>query len=212
MVYVLTSAAFVYLVPPERVTSGEAFAAQAGEALFGPAGALVFTSVVVVAVLGSLAAFTMSAPRVYFAMARDGLFFRAAARLDPRTGAPTRAVLMQAALACVLVLLGTFDEIISYFMFAVVLFITLTVAGLFVLRRRGGGEAAYMTPLYPFTPAVYIVLSAGLLFLLAAGSPKQALLGVLVVASGLPVYYLVIRGRAARAGVEEGEDPRHDLD
>ncbi len=212
VVYVLTSAAFVYLVPPERVTSGEAFAAQAGEALFGPAGALVFTSVVVVAVLGSLAAFTMSAPRVYFAMARDGLFFRAAARLDPRTGAPTRAVLMQAALACVLVLLGTFDEIISYFMFAVVLFITLTVAGLFVLRRRGGGEAAYMTPLYPFTPAVYIVLSAGLLFLLAAGSPKQALLGVLVVASGLPVYYLVIRGRAARAGVEEGEDPRHDLD
>jgi APA family basic amino acid/polyamine antiporter len=192
LVYVLTSAAFVYLVAPERVTSGEAFAAQAGEALFGRAGALFFTSVVVVAVLGSLAAYTMSAPRVYFAMARDGLFLRAAARLHPRTGAPVRAILMQAALACLLVLLGSFDEIVSYFLFVVVLFITLTVAGLFVLRRKGGA-AEYVTPLYPLTPVVYVVLSAGLLFLLAMGSPRQALAGVAVVALGLPVYYLLFR-------------------
>ena len=194
LVYVLTSAAFVYLVPVGRVTSGETFAAQAGEALFGRAGALFFTCVVVVAVLGSLAAYTMSAPRVYFAMARDRLFLPAAARLNPRTGAPVRAVLMQAALASLLILVGTFDEIISYFMFAVVLFVTLTVAGLFVLRRKGGG-AEYMTPLYPLTPIVYLVLSAGLLFLLAAGSPRQAFSGVAVVALGLPVYYLVFRGR-----------------
>jgi APA family basic amino acid/polyamine antiporter len=200
LVYVLTSAAFVYLVPPERVTSGEAFAAQAGEALFGTAGALFFTCVVVVAVLGSLAAFTMAAPRVYFAMARDGLFLHAAARLNPRTGAPVRAILMQAALACVLVLLGSFDDIISYFMFAVVLFVTLTVAGLFILRR-GGRASEYVTPLYPLTPVVYLVLSAGLLFLLAADSPRQALAGLGVVALGLPVYYLVFR---RRGGVEGG--------
>jgi len=201
-VYILTSAAFVYLVAPERVTSGEAFAAQAGEALFGPAGALFFTCVVVVAVLGSLAAYTMSAPRVYFAMARDGLFPRAAARLHPRTGAPVRAILMQAVLACALVLLGTFDEIVSYFLFVVVLFITLTVAGLFVLRRKGPASG-YVTPLYPLTPAVYLVLSAGLLFLLAMGSPRQALAGAGVVLSGLPVYYLHARRRAAR----EKEEP-----
>lgn len=203
-VYVLTSAAFVYLVAPEHVTSGEAFAAQAGEALFGPAGALFFTCVVLVAVLGSLAAYTMSAPRVYFAMARDGLFLQAAARLHPRTGAPVRAILMQAALACALVLLGTFDEIVSYFIFVVVLFITLTVAGLFVLRRKGGASE-YLTPLYPLTPVVYIALSAGLLFLLAAGSPRQALAGVGVVLSGLPVYYLLFRRRAARLQQEEPE-------
>ena len=196
VVYVLTSAAFLYLVPPEGVTSGEAFAAQAGEALFGPAGATVFTCVVVVAVFGSMAAFTMSAPRVYFAMARDRLFLRAAARLHPRYETPARAIIVQAALATLLVLLGSFDEIISYFMFAVVLFITLTVAGLFVLRRRSPA-APYLTPLYPFTPAVYILLSLGLLALLAMGSPRQALLGVAVVALGLPVYYLVFRGRAA---------------
>jgi basic amino acid/polyamine antiporter, APA family len=196
-VYILTSAAFVYLVAPARVTTGEAFAAQAGEALFGPAGALFFTCVVVVAVYGSLAAYTMSAPRVYFAMARDGVFLQAAAQLNPRTGAPVRAVMMQAALACLLVLLGSFDGIIAYFMFAAVLFITLTVAGLFVLRRRGG-SSEYMTPLYPLTPIVYLVLSAGLLFLLATGSPRHALAGVAVVALGLPVYYLVFRRRARR--------------
>jgi APA family basic amino acid/polyamine antiporter len=202
-VYILTSAAFVYLVAPEQVTTREAFAAQAGEALFGRAGALFFTSVVVVAVYGSLAAFTMAAPRVYFAMARDRLFLPAAARVHPRTGAPVRAILMQAALACALVLLGTFDDIISYFMFAVVLFVTLTVAGLFVLRRRGG-PAGYTTPLYPLTPAVYLALSAGLLLLLAADSPRQALSGVAVVALGLPVYYLFFRRRAARGETQTG--------
>jgi len=203
-VYVLTSAAFVYLVAPERATTGEEFAAQAGEALFGQAGGLVFTAVVIVAVVGSLAAFTMSAPRVYFAMARDGLFLRWAARLDPHTGVPARAVLIQAALACVLVLWGTFDEIISYFMFAVVLFIALAVAGLFVLRRRAP-DAPYLTPLYPLPPVVYLLLSAALLVLLAAGRPRQALSGVAVVALGLPVYYLVFRGRAA-AAADEGEE------
>lgn len=205
-VYVLTSAVFVYLVPPEGVTTREAFAAQAGEALFGPAGGLVFTFVVVVAVAGSLAAFTMSAPRVYFAMARDGLFPRAAARLHPRFGTPARAVVIQAALACLLVLLGSFDDIIAYFMFAVVLFITLTVAGLFVLRRKEP-DAAFLAPLYPLTPAVYVLLSAGLLALLAFDSPRHALLGLAVVALGLPVYHLAFRGRAG-AAEDEGEGTR----
>ena len=193
-VYVLTSAAFVYLVPPERVTSGEAFAAQAGEALFGPTGGLVFTAVVVVAVVGSLAAFTMSAPRVYFAMARDGLFLPWAARVHPRYGTPARAILIQAALAVALVLLGKFGDIVAYFFFAVVLFIGLTVAALFVLRREGR-PARFMTPLYPLTPVVYLTLTAALLVLLASGRPWYALTGTAVVAAGLPIYYLAFRRR-----------------
>ena len=107
---------------------------------------------------------------------------------------------MQAALACALVLLGSFDEIVSYFLFVAVLFITLTVAGLFPLRRAGP-PPEYVTPLYPLTPVVYIVMSAGLLFLLAAGSPRQALAGLGVVALGLPVYYLVFRRPGGARGV-----------
>jgi len=192
LVYVLTSAAFVYLIPPERVADGEAFAAQAGEALFGRTGGLIFTAVVVVAVVGSLAAFTMSAPRVYFAMARDRLFLPWAASLHPRYGTPARAIVIQAALAIVLVLLGKFGDIIAYFLFAVVLFIGLTVAALFALRREGG-SVGFKTPLYPLTPLFYLMLTALLLYLLASARPLYALTGTLVVAFGLPFYYRVLR-------------------
>jgi APA family basic amino acid/polyamine antiporter len=144
----------------------------------------------------------MSAPRVYFALARDRLFFREAARLHARFGTPARAIVIQAALASLLVLLGNFDEIVSYFIFVAVLFIALAVAGLFVLRR-GRPPAAFTTPLYPVTPVVYLALSALLLFLLASDSPVQAFSGVAVVALGLPFYYLFFR-RADAAGEKEG--------
>jgi APA family basic amino acid/polyamine antiporter len=195
VVYILTSAAFIYLVPLEQVTSAETFAAQAGEILFGRMGGQVLSSIVIVAVLGSLAAVVMSAPRVYFAMARDGLFIPAAASIHPRFQTPARAIAIQAALASLLVLVGTFNTIISYFVFVVVIFIALTVAALFVLRRRAPDAVRYRTPGYPVTPIVFLLLIALLLFLLGGHNPKQALLGVGVVALGLPVYYLLFRRR-----------------
>ncbi|HEX8068439.1 MAG TPA: amino acid permease [Pyrinomonadaceae bacterium] len=196
LVYVLTSAVFVYLVPFERVASGETFAAQAGAALFGPAGGRVFAAVIVVTVLGSLAVYLMAAPRVYFAMARDALFFPAVARLHPRFGTPALAIALQAALAALLVLLGTFNEIVAYFVFVVVGFVGLTAAAVFVLRRRAPADAArYRTPGYPLTPIIFLLLIALLLVLLAASNPRQVLLGVGVVALGLPVYYLFFRRR-----------------
>lgn len=203
LVYVLTSAVFVYLVPPGRVTSGETFAALAGEALFGRTGGLIFSGVVVVAVLGSIAGIVMSAPRVYFAMARDRLFLPAAAAVHPRYGTPARAVAIQAALASLLVLLGNFNEIVSYFIFVVLIFIALTVAAVFVLRR-GPAPDIYLTPGYPFTPAVFLLLITLLLVLLGGDSPLRALLGVGVVAAGVPVYYSVVRRRSAAAGKTAG--------
>jgi APA family basic amino acid/polyamine antiporter len=193
LVYILTSAVFIYLVPLDRVASGETFAAQAGEALFGRVGGQVFSAVVIVAVLGSLAGIIMSAPRVYFAMARDGLFMPAAASLHARYGTPARAIVLQAGFASLLVALGTFDQIVSYFIFVVVIFIALTVASIFVLRRRFTSESNYLTPGYPATPSIFLLLITLLLFLLGAHNPKQALLGVAVVASGLPFYYLIFR-------------------
>ena len=193
LVYILTSAVFIYLVPLDRVSSGKTFAAQAGEALFGRLGGQVFSAVVIVAVLGSLAGIILSAPRVYFAMARDGLFIPAAASLHARYETPARAIVLQAALASLLVALGTFDQIVSYFIFVVVIFIALTVAAIFVLRRRTTSESNYLTPGYPATPIIFLLLITLLLFLLGANNPKQALLGIVVVASGLPFYYLIFR-------------------
>ena len=136
LAYMLTSAAFLYLVPLEAVTTGEAFAAQAGEVLFGRAGGVVLASIVIVSVLGSLFAIQMMLPRLYYAMSCDGLFPASLGRLHPTRGTPVRAILLQAVLGSVLVALGSFDAIVAYFIFVTVVFIALTVVGLFRLRRR----------------------------------------------------------------------------
>jgi APA family basic amino acid/polyamine antiporter len=196
-IYMLTSAVFLYLVPLDQVTSGETFAAQAGAALFGPSGGRVFASIVIVAVLGSLFALLMALPRVYYAMARDGVFFKSVAVVNPRFGTPARAIAIQATLASVLVLLGTFQDILYYFIFVTVVFLALTVAGLLVLRRREGA-ATYRIPGYPITPLLFLVLVVVLLVLLGAHNPKQAALGVGIVALGAPVYLLAFRGRLTR--------------
>lgn len=195
LLYVSTSIAFMYLVPIERVTSRETFAAQAGQALFGAAGGRIFSTIVVISVLGSLTAIIMSAPRVYYAMAADGLFFKAAASIHPRFGTPARAIVLQAALATVLITLGTFEQIIAYFVFVTVIFIALTVGALFVLRHRSK-ESIYRAPGYPATPIFFLSLVALLLVLIASHDPMQALLGVAVVGLGLPVYELVVRKRS----------------
>jgi APA family basic amino acid/polyamine antiporter len=135
LTYVLTSAAFVYLVPLDAVTSDEAFAALAGEALFGKAGGVVLASVVLVSVAGSLLAVQMMLPRLYYAMGRDGVFPAGFGRLHPTRGTPVRAILLQAILASALVAVGTFDAIIAYFIFVTVGFVGLTVAGAW--RRNG---------------------------------------------------------------------------
>jgi len=204
-VYILTSAAFIYLVPLGSVTSGETFAAQAGEVLFGRVGGLVFSLVVVIAVLGSLSAVVMSAPRVYFAMARDGVFLKAAASIHPKYETPARAIAFQAVLASLLVIMGSFNEIVSYFVFVVVVFIFLTVAALFKLRRREPVGVGYLTPGYPLTPIIFLALTVLLLVLIGANNPTQALLGVVVVALGLPVYIFLFRHQRITRKIEEGK-------
>jgi len=194
LVYILTSAAFIYLIPLERVTSGEIFVALAGEAMFGRAGGNILSAIVIIAVFGSLAAIVMSAPRVYFAMARDRLFVPAAAVLHPRFDTPARAIVIQATLACLLVLLGSFDTIISYFIFVVVIFIGLTVASLFVFRRRATGTSGVaLSPAFPLPPVIFLLLTALILLLLGGRRPREAALGVVVVLLGLPVYYFLLR-------------------
>ena len=193
IVYVLTSLNFVYLVPLDQVTSGETFAAQAGEVLFGRAGGLIFSLIVVIAVLGSITAVIMSAPRVYFAMARDGLFVPSVAVLHNRYETPARAIALQAVLASVLVAAGSFNKIVSYFIFVVVVFIGLSVAALFKFRRKDASGVRYLTPGYPVTPIVFLVMLVVLLVLLAAGDPLQAFLGVAVVSLGVPVYLFLYR-------------------
>ena len=206
IVYVLTSFAFVYLVPLDQVKSGETFAAQAGEVLFGRAGGLIFSLVVVVAVLGSLAAVIMSAPRVYFAMARDGVFIPSVATLHKKFETPARAIALQAVMASVLVVTGSFNDILSYFVFVVIVFIALTVAALFKFHREDSDGVRYLTPGYPLTPILFLAMIVPVLVLIGSNNPVQAFRGAAVVALGLHVYLFLFRNKrlGAPGRVERG--------
>jgi APA family basic amino acid/polyamine antiporter len=199
-VYILVSASFLYLVPMGAVTSGETFAAQAGTALFGPTGGTVLTAVVILCVLGSAAAFQLLAPRVYYAMGRDGLFLESVGRLHPRFGTPARAIALQAVLASVFIAIGTFDEIVAYFVFATVALVAITVAGVFVIDPRVPRAESLRSRIwgYPVTPVLFLLLSGLVLALYAANRPLQASLGVLVVALGAPVYEWVAAAKRSR--------------
>jgi APA family basic amino acid/polyamine antiporter len=193
LLYLAVTFAFVYVLPIAAVQPGEAFVAQVGTVMFGEWGGRAVASVVVVSVLGSLAAMLMVAPRLYFAMARDGVFPDAAASVHPRFGTPARAIAIQAALACLLVTLGTFESIVSYFVFITVLFIALTGASIFVLKSRDPG---WHVPGYPWAPALFLAMVTLLLVLLLLNSPRQAVLGLGIVLLGLPVYR--VAGRRGR--------------
>lgn len=192
--YIAVSAVFLYLVPLEKVTTDEAFVAQAGAVLFGYAGAVVFAAIVAVCVLGSLAAVILSAPRVYYAMAEDGLFLPSVACIHPRFGTPARAIFIQIGIASLLVIVGNFQQIIAYFIFAAVVFLGLAGAGLLIARQRQiGATPLFLTPAYPLPPLAFLVLVGLLLVLLALRSPRQAMLGAAVVLAGLPAFSLIDR-------------------
>jgi len=196
-VYILTTAAFLGLVPLADVSSAGAFAARVGEHLFGSAGGTVFALAVVVSVLGSLAAVLLMQPRVYVALAHDGLFPKALARLHPRLHTPATAIGVQTTLAALLVTLGSFSDIVAYFVFVTVAFIAASVAALYRLGEPPPG--LFRAPARRVLPAIFVTLSLVLLALLVMGRPVQALLGTLVVALGAPAY-VVLR----RAGLLSG--------
>ncbi len=193
LLYVSVSAVFLYLVPLDAAVTNEAFAEQVGEVLLGAGGGRTFSGIVAMSLLGSLFAFMTVAPRVYYAMARDGVMPASVGRLHPRTGVPVRAVAIQAALAVLLICIGTFESIMAYFVFVTVVFLGLTVAGLFPVRRRGVSGSPYKTPFFPLPPALFLASIALVLALLAGSRPVEAGSGVAVVALGLPVYRLLLR-------------------
>ena len=191
LIYIATSAVFFYLVPVAAVTNDETFAAQAGEALFGRTGGVVFALIVMVSVLGTLVAYLLVSPRVYYAMARDDLFFKSFGEPHPRFNTPHRATIVQIILASILILLGNFEQILSYFFFVVVAFIALAVAGLF--RIHGREFAGYKTIFYPLTPLFFLTITTFVLLLIAMRNPVHSFLGAAVVLLGVPVYYLLFK-------------------
>jgi APA family basic amino acid/polyamine antiporter len=190
---------FLYLVPLAGVTSNETFVAQAGSVLFGSVGGKIFAAIVIVCVFSSLAALIMSAPRVYYAMAQDGLFFKRVSQISPRFGTPVSAILIQGTISSLLVAVSSFQKIIEYFIFVAVVFLAMAGAGLFLARRKNAGaHPAFRTPLYPVPVIIFLLLILILLVLLAGHSPLEAALGTGVVLAGIPAYLLFRSGGPVR--------------
>ena len=209
VVYIAVSLVFLYLVPAERIASGEAFAALAGRALFGRTGEVLFTVIVIVSVAGSLVAVFLAFPRVYYAMARDGLFFPSIAAVDPRRGTPTRAIAIQALLAAALAMTGSVKEILDYFMAPTLVFLALTVAAVFGMGRDGRSEAALAgdIPGYPISPLLFLIPVLAVIALQVLGNPLRASIGLSVVALGLPVSAWVLAHRRAAVAAETPPPP-----
>ena len=177
-VYLAVSFAFLYVVPLEQVVSNPAFVAQFGSALFGGWGERVLSAAVLLSVLGGLLVLTLSAPRVYYAMARDGAFFPVFGRLHPRLGTPVAGILLQTGIALLLLVLGAFDRIVAYFIVAAIVFLALSVSALF--RLRPPVDRWW----HPAATIVFLAGSAVVALLILLHAPLPALLGIAVVAAG----------------------------
>ena len=166
-------------------------AAAAANAMFGGIGASLMAVAIMISTFGCTNGLTLAGARVYFAMAKDQLFFRKAGELDPKTHAPVFALVLQCVWSVLLTLSGSYNDLLDYVIFAVLLFYILTIAGLFVLRRtRPDLDRPYRAFGYPVLPALYI-LAAGLIeVLLLLYKPDYTWPGLIIVLLGLPVYFI----------------------
>jgi basic amino acid/polyamine antiporter, APA family len=166
-------------------------AAAAANAMFGGIGASLMAVAIMISTFGCTNGLTLAGARVYFAMAKDHLFFRKAGELDPKTHAPVFALVLQCAWSVLLTLSGSYNDLLDYVIFAVLLFYILTIAGLFVLRRtRPDLDRPYRAFGYPVLPALYIVAAGLIEVLLLLYKPDYTWPGLIIVLLGLPVYFI----------------------
>ena len=193
LVYAGLSVAFMHAMQGRPQATDDAFVASLGSALFGQGAGQLLAAAVVIAVAGSLAAVLLGAPRVYLAMARSGVLPDTLVRFDPRRQSAPRATLIQVVLACVLVLLGSFDQILGYFVPAAVFFLGLSAAAILVLPRPPESPSIFRAPWHPLPIIVFLVLVVIMIVLFAVGRPVQTAIGAAVVALGIPISFLVQR-------------------
>jgi basic amino acid/polyamine antiporter, APA family len=190
VIYLTANAGYVAAVGASGVAASDRIAADVVHALFGPAAAKLVTLVILVSIFSAANGLALTGPRMYFAMARDGVFFRSLAEVHPRFGTPALAVATSAVWAMVLALSGTFEQLFTYVVFASWIFAALAAGSLFVLRRRRPDlPRPFRVPGYPWTPALFIAAAGAVVVNTVIARPVQALIGLGIVATGLPAYF-----------------------
>jgi APA family basic amino acid/polyamine antiporter len=189
-------------VPFGATNDATELARRAGEAMLPRGGPAALSAVVLVSVLVSALALFLLAPRLYVAMSRDGLF-PAVLAVENARGAPARATAVLAAIASVLVLSGSFSQVVAYFLCPALVFLGLSAAALFVARRKEPA-AAFAVPGYPVTPFLFLLFLGFVVAAIAASGPIQAVAGFALIAAGLPAYEIFHSRRALRARADRG--------
>ena len=199
VLYLGLNALYIFALPMNELAAlgGGRLMDTVAERLFGFATGNLLAIFTIVSLAASISAMVLAGPRVYFAMARDGIFVRAAGRVHPRFHTPATAILAQAVWSSVLVLSGTLSQLVNYTGFAVVLFAGIAVSAIFPLRRRGGAAVRPFSALgYPWAPAIFVVASALMVGNAFWREPRPTAVGVGLILLGIPVYYAFRAGTA----------------
>ena len=159
--------------------------------IFGTSGAKIMAGAILISTFGCNNGLILAGARVYYAMAKDGLFFRGAAKLHPKYHTPAASLLMQCVWTCILCISGSYGQLLDYIIFAVLVFYILTIAGLFVLRvKRPDEPRPYRAFGYPVLPAMYILIATFIDVVLLRYKPQYTWPGLMIVLLGIPVYFL----------------------
>jgi len=190
VLYVLTNIIYLYALPIDEIVGVVRIAEKSSVALFGGTTADFISIAVLISVFGALNGSILAGPRVYYAMAKDNLFFQKVAEVHPRYRTPSFAIVIQGVWACVLALSGTFEQIITFVMFVSVIFWIAAAASVFTLRRKYPDlPRPYKTWGYPVVPVLFIIASVGILLNTLIEKPVESLAGVGITLIGIPVYY-----------------------
>jgi APA family basic amino acid/polyamine antiporter len=204
ILYTLANVAYLHVLPVDAAAAvpDQRIAAAVAGVVFGPIGVSLIAAAILISTFGCDNGLILAGPRLYYAMARDGLFLKGAASIDPERGTPVRSLWYQALWTILLLLTGSlgtrgaqlYSDLLTFTSFASLLFNALTVAGLFVLRiRQPKLDRPFRVPAYPIIPALYLAVAAFFLVFIAVGDPRNAGLGTVVMLMGVPVYFFLKR-------------------
>lgn len=190
-IYLAANVAYMFLLTPARMAASPRVAADAVTTVLGPIGGSLISIAIVISTFGVVGIYTLTAPRIYYAMAADGLFFRKVAEIHPRFHTPAFSIVLQSVWAAVLILFwGTFENLISYVVFTDWIFFALGGFSVIVLRRTmPDAERPYRVPGYPWVPLFFVGTSIAFVAVTLVQKPAQAWAGLLFLGLGVPVYY-----------------------
>ena len=200
--YIALNAVYLYVLPFDEVATSTRVAADAADAVFGGGGGAIMSGVVLFSAFGAVAGVILAGPRVYYAMAHDGLLFRWAGEIHPRYRTPHKAILVQALWASVLVVTGTYRALFTRVVYTEWIFFGLMALGVFIIRRRDDVRREYSMWGYPWVPIVFACSAFAIVINQVLVEPVDSSIGLGLVLVGLPVYYLWSRKRTRELGSE----------